>query len=141
VVLLAESFSGIVALYLLRKHHVLVEKVIFVASFERAPRRYLKALLPLFPALARVIPLLPSAAWRFCCLGVEASAADITWLRGVLAQMNSGVVAHRLKMVASAEIVDGTRIDVPAYYLQAEQSASQHPLPLCGMMPARGYDF
>src|SRR6516164_4314236 len=41
VVLLAESFSGIVALYLLRKHHVLAEKVIFVASFGSTRRRYL----------------------------------------------------------------------------------------------------
>src|SRR6516225_6852370 len=59
VVLLAESFSGIVALCLLRKHHVLAEKVIFVASFGRTPRRSLRMLLPIFPALAWSIPLIP----------------------------------------------------------------------------------
>jgi pimeloyl-[acyl-carrier protein] methyl ester esterase len=121
VVLLAESFSGIVALYLLRKHHVLVESVIFIASFGSAPHRYLlQVLLSLSPALARSIPLIPSAAWRFFCLGARASAADIAWLKGVLAQVNPSVLAHRLKLVASAEIADGPRIDVPAYYLQAE---------------------
>jgi pimeloyl-ACP methyl ester carboxylesterase len=47
VVLLAESFSSIIASCLLRKHHALVERVVFVASFGSAPRRYLKLLLPL----------------------------------------------------------------------------------------------
>ena len=132
VVLLAESFSGIVALYLLRKHHVLVEKAIFVASFGSAPRWCLKALRPLFPALVSSVPLIPGAAWRFFCLGTGASAEDITWLKGVLARVNPSVVAHRLKLVASARIADGPRIDVPAYYLQAEgdrlvpRSAAEH---------------
>jgi len=120
VVLLAESFSGIVALYLLRKHHVLVEKIIFVASFGSIPRRYLRMLLPFFPILAWSIPLIPSAAWRFFCLGAGATHADIAKLKGVLAQVNPRVVAHRLKLVASAKIADDPRIDVPAYYLQAE---------------------
>jgi pimeloyl-ACP methyl ester carboxylesterase len=120
VVLLAESFSGIVALYLLRKHHVLAEKVIFVASFGSAPRRYLRMLLPFFPALAWSIPLIPGAAWRFFCMGEGATPADIAWLKGVLTPVNPRVVAHRLKLVASAKIADAPRIDVPAYYLQAE---------------------
>ena len=132
VVLLAESFSGIVALYLLRKHHVLAEKVIFVASFGSTPRRYLRMLLPFFPALAWSIPFIPSAAWRFFCLGAGATPADIVWLRGVVTQVNPRVVAHRLKLVASAKIADAPRIDVPAYYLQAEgdslvpRSAAEH---------------
>ena len=120
VVLLAESFSGIVALYLLRKHDVLAEKVIFVASFGSTPRRYLRMLLPFFPALAWAVPLIPSAAWRFFCLGAGATPVDIAKLKAVLAQVNPRVVAHRLKLVASARIADDPRIDVPAYYLQAE---------------------
>ena len=106
VVLLAESFSGIVALYLLMKHQVLAEKVIFVASFGSTPRRYLRMLLPFFPALAWSIPLIPSAAWRFFCLGAGATPADIAWLKGVVTQVNPRVVAHRLKLVASAKIAD-----------------------------------
>ena len=51
VVLLAESFSGIVALDLLRNHQVSVESVIFVASFGSTPHRFLKVLRPLFPVL------------------------------------------------------------------------------------------
>ena len=139
VVLLAESFSGIVALYLLRKHQVLVEKVIFVASFGGAPRRYLKAFRPFFPALVSSVPLIPGFAWRFFCLGKCASAEDITWLKGVLARVNPGVVAHRLKLVASARIAHGPRIDVPAYYLQAEGDrlvprSAVEPLPGCSVI-------
>jgi pimeloyl-ACP methyl ester carboxylesterase len=132
VVLLAESFSGIVALYLLRYHRVLAEKVILVASFGTTPRRFLRMLLPFFPALAWFIPLIPSAAWRFFCLGPGATPADIAWLKGVVTQVNPRVVAHRLKLVASAKIADAPRIDVPAYYLQAEgdrlvpRSAAEH---------------
>ncbi len=120
VVLLAESFSGIVALYLLRNHNVSVKSVILVGSFGSAPRRFLKVLRPLFPLLARSIPLIPIAAWRFLCLGTAASVADIAWLKGALAQVNPSVVAHRLELVASAKLPDGPRIVVPAYYLQAE---------------------
>jgi pimeloyl-ACP methyl ester carboxylesterase len=120
VVLLAESFSGMVALCLFRTHQVLAERVIFVASFGSAPRRYLKTLLPLFSAVAWLTPLIPSVAWRFCCLGAAATAADIAWLKGVLARVNPSVVAHRLKLVASAEMAEAPRIGVPAHYLQAE---------------------
>jgi pimeloyl-ACP methyl ester carboxylesterase len=120
VVLLAESFSGIVALHLLRKHQVLAEKVIFVGAFGRAPRRYLRMVVPFIPALAWAIPLIPSAAWRFFCLGAGAARAEIAWLKGVVTQVNPRVVAHRLKLVASAKIADAPRIEVPAYYIQAE---------------------
>ena len=121
VVLLAESFSGIVALYLLRNYNVSVKSVILVGSFGSAPRRFLKVIRPLFPLLARSIPLIPIAAWRFLCLGTAASAADIAWLKGVLAQVNPSVVAHRLELVASAKLPDGPRIGVPAFYLQARE--------------------
>jgi pimeloyl-ACP methyl ester carboxylesterase len=46
--------------------------------------------------------------------------------------VNPSVVVHRLKLVASAKIVDGPRIEVPAYYLQAKgdrlvpHSAAEH---------------
>jgi pimeloyl-ACP methyl ester carboxylesterase len=132
VVLVAESFSGIVLLDLLSKHHVLAEKVIFVASFGKTPRRFLRMLLVFFPALAWSIPLIPNVAWRFFCLGAGATPADIAKLKGVVAQVNPRVVAHRLKLVASAKLPEDTPTDVPAYYLQAEgdrlvpHSAAEH---------------
>ena len=120
VVLLAESFSGIVALNLLRKHHAPAEKVIFVASFGRTPRRYLRLFLLFVPALAWSIPLIPNAAWRFFCLGARATPQDVARLKAVVAQANPDVIAHRLKLVASAKTADDPPIDVPAYYLQAD---------------------
>jgi pimeloyl-[acyl-carrier protein] methyl ester esterase len=132
VVLLAESFSGIIALYLLRMHHALAEKVIFVASFGRTPRRYLRLFLLFVPALAWSIPFIPTAAWRFFCLGAGATPQDVARLKAVVVQVNSNVVAHRLKLVASATITDDSPIDIPAYYLQADgdrlvaHSAAEH---------------
>lgn len=118
-VLLAESFSGLVVLKLLEENGVRVEKVIFIASFAEAPRRFLDVLSPLFPVLARGIKFVPSALWRIFCLGPRASDADIGWLKGVLARVNPEVIAHRLKLVASARLVPSGRIEVPAFYIQA----------------------
>ena len=64
VTLLAESFSGIVALHLLRNRQVSVEKIIFIASFGSAPQPYLKAFTFLLPTMLRFTPLIPIAAWR-----------------------------------------------------------------------------
>lgn len=118
VVLLAESFSGLVALKLLGEHKVRVEKVIFIASFAKAPRRYLNVLTRLFPTLVRGIKFIPRALWRIFCLGTRASDADVAWLKSVLARANPEVIAHRLKLVASARLVPCGRIGVPAFYLQ-----------------------
>jgi pimeloyl-ACP methyl ester carboxylesterase len=96
------------------------EKVIFVASFGSTPQRYLKVLVPFFRALAWTVSFVPAAAWRYFCLGAGATPADIARLKGVVAQVSPSVVAHRLKLVAMARTADDPRIDVPAYYLQAE---------------------
>jgi pimeloyl-ACP methyl ester carboxylesterase len=121
VTLLVESFSGIVALHLLRNRQVSVEKIIFIASFGSAPQPCLKAFTFLLPTVLRFIPLIPIAAWRYLCLSRETPATDIAWIKGVVAQVPTNVLAHRLKLVASARIVDGKAIDVPAYYIQAEE--------------------
>lgn len=62
---------------------------------------------------------MPSALWRIFCLGPRASNADIGWLKGVLARVNPEVIAHRLKLVASARLVPSGRIEVPAFYIEA----------------------
>jgi pimeloyl-[acyl-carrier protein] methyl ester esterase len=121
VTLLAESFSGIVALHLLRNRQVSVEKIIFIASLGSAPQPYLKAFTFLLPTMLRFMPLIPIAAWRYLCLSPETPASDIAWVKGVVSQVPTNVLAHRLKLVASAKIVDGKAIDVPAYYIQAEE--------------------
>jgi pimeloyl-ACP methyl ester carboxylesterase len=118
VILVAESFSGLVALQLLREGGVDVEKVIFVASFAAPPRPFLiwmKGLLPLF---ARGAALLPKVAWRFFCLGAGASKEEILWLRGVVTRVPSPVVAHRLSLVAETVFEAVPPLGVPAFYLQ-----------------------
>ena len=106
VVLLAESFSGIVALYLLMKHRVPAEKVIFVASFGSSPRRYLRMLLPFLPALAWSTPLIPSTAWRVLLFGGGCHSRRYRLAHGSRNPGESRVVAHRLKLVASAKVAD-----------------------------------
>jgi pimeloyl-ACP methyl ester carboxylesterase len=118
--LLAESFSGIVALHLLRNRQVSVEKIIFVASFGSAPQPYLKAFLFLIPTVLRFTPFVPSPVWRLMCLTAATPASDIAWVKEAVAQVPPSVLAHRLRLIASAKIGDGQPIDVPAYYIQPD---------------------
>lgn len=130
-VLLAESFSGLVALHLLRERHRPVEKVIFVASLLRSPL-YLKVLLPLFGGLFGLQGFIPNGFWRYFCMGAGATGSDIEWLKGVLAQVSPSVVAHRLKLVASAAVKSEAPIDIPTFYIQPDadrlvpRSAPEH---------------
>jgi pimeloyl-ACP methyl ester carboxylesterase len=97
-----------------------VEKIIFVASFRSSPQPYLKAFLFLLPTMLRFIPFIPSPVWRYSCLTAATPASDIAWVKEAVAQVPPSVLAHRLRLVASAKIGDGKPIDVPAYYIQAE---------------------
>ena len=131
VVLLAESFSGIVALYLLMKHRVPAEKVIFVASFGSSPRRYLRMLLPFLPALAWSTPLIPSATWRLLFGG----GCHSRRYRLAHGSRNPGESQGGRPSPQAGGIGKGRgcpAIDVPAYYLQSEgdrlvpRSAAEH---------------
>lgn len=119
VILLAESFSGLVALHLLGEVQEKIGTVVFVASFADAPRRYLKPLAFTLPALARGIKYVPDVLLRRYCLGPQASKSDILQLRAVLERVDPAVIAHRLNRVAVARRPSWDRIPVPAFYLQA----------------------
>lgn len=119
-VLLAESFSGLVALQMLREQQVSVESIIFVASFGEAPRPHLKWLRPIVPILVKAVPLVPAWVWRSFCLGSRASGADILWFKNALLRVTPHTIAHRLQLVLSARFADQPRCTAPAYYLQAK---------------------
>jgi len=119
VVLLAESFSGLVALTLLANAATRVHSVIFVGAFAEPPR---PLLLRLAPVLSRAGPLArsaPSFLLRRYCLGPEANAAELNELRTALAGVSVTVLAQRLALVAKMHSFRQVPPNVPAFYLRA----------------------
>lgn len=119
VLLLAESFSGLVALTLLANAAARVRSVIFVGAFAEPPR---PLLLRLAPVLSRAGPLArsaPSFLLRHYCLGADANSAKLNELRTALAAVSASVLAQRLALVAKLHSFRQVPPDVPAYYLRA----------------------
>jgi pimeloyl-[acyl-carrier protein] methyl ester esterase len=121
VVLLAESFSGLVALRVLTEAQSRVAAVLFVGAFAEPPRPFLLRLTPL---VARAGPLMRSAPaflLRQFCLGKGASVADLNLLRETLATVPPQVLAHRVALVGTRHSFGRSKFTAPCLYLQADE--------------------
>jgi pimeloyl-ACP methyl ester carboxylesterase len=117
-IILAESFSGLVACELLKRRPACVRGVVFVGAFLAPPR----------PLLIRVLSALPIGTRRGgriglsligrACLGRWRSAEMMGMLKAALAETNPRVLAGRLRMILHPPAVPAA-IDVPTCYLQA----------------------
>jgi pimeloyl-ACP methyl ester carboxylesterase len=96
VVILAESWSGLVCLELLRRNPNNIAGVIFVACFAAPPRPALLALSRLLPlsVLMRLPP--PASLVRRYCLGAGAAPEQLALFREALAAVRPEVLAARL---------------------------------------------
>jgi pimeloyl-ACP methyl ester carboxylesterase len=101
IVLLAESFSGPVALTLLSKLGKLLDAVIFSASFAEPPRSLLLRFAPLFAYTGVLLRSMPDFPLRRFCLGMDASTDQIALVRETLAEVSPQILAHRLKLIAT----------------------------------------
>ncbi|MDH3999197.1 MAG: lysophospholipase [Desulfuromonadales bacterium] len=117
--LLAESFSGPVALQLLADPPPNLQGVILVATFARYPR-------PFLIDLARVLPqkLLRAAfsttlACRLSCLG-GASKGAVATLQKALKQVSLKVLTRRLQILAELPPPPASAFNGPCLYLQAQ---------------------
>ncbi len=120
--LLAESFSGPVALAILKTGRYPVVKTLFVATFARAPRpKLLKTIQPLPLASLLKIPL-PSGLIRYFCLGHSATDDEIAAFRDTLDRVNPKVLAARLAILAKVDLsADLSGISTPCSFIQATQ--------------------
>lgn len=119
-VLLAESFSGLVALQLIPKISSRLKCIIFVGAFATSPRPFLLPLLFYFPFLFKHSALLPQWVLREFCIGWEASQAKGIWLHNVLKNVPGDTILHRLKQISQANFIKPMDIKCPCYYLQAK---------------------
>ena len=114
-VLLAESFSGLIAVELLRQG-IPLHRVIFCASFASAPHPWLLKLAMHLP-LERWWRLpLPESLLRL--LGIDARLQAL--LKPVREQVLPGVAAYRLRLTAAARpFALAQRWEIPCHYLRA----------------------
>lgn len=118
-VLLAESFSGLVALTLLMQAHVQLRGVIFCASFAEPPRPFLLRFATLIRHAGILLRTTPAFMLRQFCLGPDAGAEQLTLLRHVLAHVSPTVLAHRLELIGARHPFLHTHFEIPCCYLQA----------------------
>jgi pimeloyl-[acyl-carrier protein] methyl ester esterase len=117
VVLLAESFSGLVALAVLASATARVRGVIFVGAFAEPPRPLLLRFVPLISQAGGLMRSIPSFFLRWYCLGAQATASELNTLREAIAAVAPAVLAQRLALIARRHSFGAS--DVPAYYMKA----------------------
>ncbi|QQZ28126.1 alpha/beta fold hydrolase [Thiothrix subterranea] len=114
-VLLAESFSGLVAMELLRQP-IPLHSVIFCASFASAPRPWLLKLTTVLPLEMLFRLPLPN----FLLRGLGLNTRLVGLIRQVREQVSPAVLVYRLRLIAAAQtLVLEKPWDVPCYYWQA----------------------
>jgi pimeloyl-ACP methyl ester carboxylesterase len=117
-IIVAESFSGLVACELLKRRPACVRGVVFVGAFLTTPSPLLVRALSALPAgMRRGGPIGLSLIGR-ACLGRWRSAEMLGLFKAALADVNPQVLAGRLRMILHPPSAPAA-IDVPACYLQA----------------------
>jgi len=118
VIIMAESFSGLVACELLKRRPASVRGVVFVAAFRSPPRPLLMRLLSVLPMGGRHGGRIGLSLIGRACLGRRPAAEMLGLLATALAEVDPRILAGRLRMILQPPAVPAA-IDVPTCYLQA----------------------
>ncbi len=119
-VLLAESFSGPIAIEILKSGNFAIKKTFFITTFARSPR-------PILLGLAKYLPLtcvlklnIPKILIRRYCLGKNATGEQIETFKDTIRQVEPEVIARRLAIIADIDRCAALKyIKTPCCYLQA----------------------
>jgi pimeloyl-ACP methyl ester carboxylesterase len=120
-ILVAESFSGLVALRLLTSAAARIAGIVFVGAFAEPPRPLLVRLAPLVSRSPALLRSAPAFLLRQFCIGKDATADDLRLLRDAIAAVSPSVLAQRLALVGARHSFAKGPLDVPCYYLRARQ--------------------
>jgi pimeloyl-[acyl-carrier protein] methyl ester esterase len=117
-VLIAESFSGPVALGIARQRPAGLRAVVLVCSFARCPRAGYRML----RGLASLAPRVPFRMLALAGLGLRATGEQRQALRVALGRVASSVLVSRLQGVVDVDVTSAVaQIEVPLLYLRARQ--------------------
>jgi len=119
-ILLAESFSGPIAISIAASQPTGLRGLILTCSFARNPRPLLAPLLP----LVRLLPVraAPTALLAAPALGRFATPARRSELAEILSRVRPSVIRTRLRAVLTVDVrALLARIDLPVLYLRASE--------------------
>jgi pimeloyl-ACP methyl ester carboxylesterase len=119
-ILLAESFSGLVALSILDRIAGRVRGVVFCAAFATPPRPTLLNIFTSLPAVGAMVKKTPDLLLKEFGAGPDAPPALISLLREALSSVAPEVLARRLAIVGRRQKF-GKLANIPCYYIQATQ--------------------
>lgn len=119
--LLAESFSGPVALTLLAIHHPKIQGLILAATFAKPPRPWLLNVACVLPTglFARVPP--PMLFLRTFLIGWNSTPELGEALKNTLREVSPAVLAGRLKMLRAMPEFSKVPPEIPCLYIQASK--------------------
>jgi pimeloyl-[acyl-carrier protein] methyl ester esterase len=121
VVILAESFSGPVAIELISSGQIKARCLILCATFARSPRPVLLRILGCLP-LARLIRLAlpPCLLKHFIAGSEEVATLFIDLWQSIKALVPARVLVHRLKTISRVDVRERlTQLAIPCLYIQA----------------------
>jgi pimeloyl-ACP methyl ester carboxylesterase len=119
-VLVAESFSGLVALTLLPEAAERIRGVVFVGAFAEPPRPLLLRLAPMVGHSSTLLRSMPSFLLRQFCVGADATATSIRELRNTISSVAPAVLVQRLAIVSRRHVFKRPSVEIPCCYLRAK---------------------
>lgn len=125
-VIVAESFSGPLAIQIASRAPAHLKALVLIATFVRPPLGWLSSFLGAFalPLLFRAPP--PRAALRALLLGTHATDALVSETRSVIQSVAPAVLASRLRGILSVDVTRELRVvRVPILYLVGRQEPSE----------------
>ncbi len=120
IVLLAESFSGPIAINLLQNPLPSIKAVIFSATFCERPRS-------LLISFARILPLeqifkipIPTSVIKLFCLGFNVSSETVDLFRNTIANSNIRILSKRVRDISRLKLSKLSFGNIPCCYIQAQ---------------------
>jgi len=122
IYLIAESFSGPIALKLLNNHKNKIKGIILVASFITTPRKYLLNISKLLPMEYLLKSNIPDFLIKRYCLGNEIDQEMINDFKKAIISVKPNVLIKRLKELSKLNKYDYSHIiSQNIYYIQASK--------------------
>ena len=121
VIVLAESFSGPVAIALVGSGHLKAKCLILCSTFAQSPRPVLLIVLGYFPLELLIrLPFPRFVFKRFIKGGDDATDLFLAMWQRVKALVRAKVLVHRLKVISQVDVRGWLpKLTIPCFYIQA----------------------